>query len=146
MRLVLSLALTAILAGGLYGCSKETTTTTTTTETTVKQSGPNSVMISLLDSSKQTREQQEYLLQLQNIIGSAWKPSKADKRYSVSCEFTVTRPGYLAEIHATSSSGSHRRIEAALDTVRKLAPFPALPASFKEAPMQFRCDFLYVPQ
>ncbi|MBK7746548.1 MAG: TonB C-terminal domain-containing protein [Candidatus Obscuribacter sp.] len=149
MRLLFGLALSILLLGSVTGCSKgDTDSAVKTTETSTEAanavpSSPHRVMVSLLDPSKQTREQQEYLLQLQNIILKAWTPGKSDKQYSVSCEFSLTHPGYLAEIHPTSSSGNQRRIEQALDTIRKLAPFPRVPAIFEETPVNFRCDFVY---
>ena len=86
MRLLFGLALSILLLGSVTGCSKgDTDSAVKTTETSTEAanavpSSPHRVMVSLLDPSKQTREQQEYLLQLQNIILKAWTPGKSDKQ------------------------------------------------------------------
>lgn len=138
----------------MTGCAKSggnaTTSTTTTTTTSTTTAAPlpkdRKVMVSLVNNTSFTPAQQQYCIDLQNRLAEGWRPLKSDHRYSVAVEFLITRPGYCSDVHAVSATGSHRAIERTVDSVKMCGPFGPLPDSFQEAPAQFRCDFLYLPE
>ena len=59
------------------------------------------------------------------------------QRSVVQVSFTVTSDGGLAGVSLARSAGSPILDQAALDTVRRAAPFPAIPAEARRNTWQF---------
>lgn len=116
-----------------------------TMETIPAPKSPHRVMAAVAGNASLSPLQLQYLVNMQNKLLTAWRPVPSDKQYSVTCEFNVTRPGFCSDVHVVAASANQRSIEKTLDTVRMQAPFGALPSDFKEAPVTFRCDFVYNP-
>lgn len=102
-------------------------------------------MVSALTSDSLSPTQLDYLLALQDKLTAGWRPLPSDHRYSVSVSFAITRPGLCTDVAPLTATGGQRAIERTMDSVRNCSPFPSLPDEFKEAPAQFRCDFVYFP-
>lgn len=107
---------------------------------------PHRVMISVPGNTRLSATQLDYVIRMQDKIKQNWRPIESDKQYSVGCEFSVTRPGYLVEVHPITATAKTRAIEKSLDTVRMQAPYGIMPEEFGEGPVTFRCDFVYLPK
>jgi|GEM_PF-3656256 len=110
-----------------------------------KPASPHHVMVSLAAGEAMTRDQQAYVIQLQDKISAKWQPVAAKLKYSVGIEFTVTKPGLTSEVKAVSSMGTRKQIEACRDAILRADHFDPLPAHFKTAPQTFLCEFMYNP-
>jgi len=106
---------------------------------------PHHVMVSLAAGEPMTRDQQAYVIQLQEKISAKWQPVAAKLKYSVGIEFTVTKPGLTSDVKAVSSMGTRRQIEACRDAILRADHFDPLPEHFKTAPQTFLCEFMYNP-
>lgn len=107
---------------------------------------PHRIMVSLASGESLSAGGQDYLLRLQERLARGWQPIPSDKQYSVAIEFTITRPGLCADAHVISATCNKKAMEKTIDMIRMQAPFEALPEDFKDAPVTFRCDFVYLPQ
>jgi hypothetical protein len=104
-------------------------------------------MVSLAANVPMTRDQQAYVIKLQEKIAERWQPVSAKLKYSVGIEFTVTRPGLVTrDVRAVSSMGTRKMIEGCRDAILRADRFEPLPPQFKEAPQTFLCEFMYNPQ
>lgn len=106
---------------------------------------PNQVHVWVVGNANMNRTQLKYTENMANKILTAWRPVPANRKYLVSCELLVTRPGYCSNVHPVGASANQKSIEKALDTVRMQAPFGPLPADFKDAPVEFKVDLIYNP-
>lgn len=151
-QLGLALSLASFLGFSLAGCQNKApeAPTGSVNEGT---SGPvkldktsHRVMVSVPGNSRLSAAQLDYVIKMQDKIKENWRPIESDKQYSVGCEYAVTRPGYLMEVHPITATAKNRAIEKSLDTVRMQAPYGVMPEEFGEGPVTFRCDFVYLPK
>jgi len=104
-------------------------------------------MVSLAGGEPLTRDQQGYVILLQDKIAERWQPVPEKIKYNVGLEFTLNRAGLVTdEIKAVSSMSPRKTIESCRDAIRRADRFGALPAQFKTEPQTFLCEFLYNPQ
>jgi hypothetical protein len=112
-----------------------------------KPRSPHHVMVSLAGGVPMARDQQDYVIKLQEKIADRWQPVPARLKYSVGLEFTVTRPGLItSDVRAVSSMGTRKMIESCRDAILRADRFDPLPAQFKTSPQTFMCEFMYNPQ
>lgn len=148
----LAIGLASFLGLSLAGCQKggqespgapvnEGTSRAAKLDTTAHR-----VMVSVPGNSRLSAAQLDYVIKMQDKIKENWRPIESDKQYSVGCEYSVTRPGYLMEVHPITATAKNRAIEKSLDTVRMQAPYGVMPEEFGEGPVTFRCDFVYLPK
>jgi hypothetical protein len=103
-------------------------------------------MVSLAEGASLTRDQQPYIIGLQEKIGERWQPVPAKLKYSVSLEFSLSRAGLVTgDIRAVSSMGNKKMIESCRDAILRADRFGPLPAQFKADPQTFMCEFMYNP-
>ena len=107
---------------------------------------PHNVMISLAGGAPLSRDQQPYVISLQDKIADRWQPIAAKLKYSVGIEFTLTRPGLTSNVTSVSSMGTRKAVESCKDAILRADRFDPLPAQFKESPQTFLCEFIYNPQ
>src|ERR1700691_2742283 len=94
-----------------------------------KPRSPHHVMVSLAAGEPMARDQQDYVIQLQEKIADRWQPVPAKLKYSVGIEFTVTRPGLVtSDVRAVSSMGNAKTIESCRDAILRAERFAPLPA------------------
>ncbi|MBS1989050.1 MAG: hypothetical protein JSS83_00960 [Cyanobacteria bacterium SZAS LIN-3] len=150
MRFILCLCALIVTASMLSACSgskaPEEKPAATAAPAVEKPKSPHNVMVSLAAGESMTRDQQAYVIQLQDKIAAKWQPVPAKLKYSVGIEFTVTKPGLVTDVKAVSSMGSRKTIESCRDAILRADHFDALPAYFKTPPQTFLCEFMYNPQ
>jgi len=151
MRFYISGLCAVLLAASvttLTACSPAKAPEPVKSETPVAQrpASPHHVMISLAAGEPMTRDQQAYVIQLQDKVSAKWQPVAAKLKYSVGIEFTVTKPGLTSDVKAVSSMGTRKQIEACRDAILRADHFDPLPDYFKTAPQTFLCEFMYNPQ
>ena len=69
-----------------------------------------------------------YILSVEDRIGSRWQPTARDKAESVSVTFKILRNGDIADLSVSESSEIPSADSAALQAVAQAAPFAPLPA------------------
>jgi|GEM_PF-822856 len=69
-----------------------------------------------------------YMSALQRKIKMAWKPPRGTESNRIVVIFTINKNGYLQNIELTSPSRDQSANAAALDAVKRAAPFDPLPA------------------
>jgi TonB C terminal len=107
---------------------------------------PHHVMVSLADGTTLARDQQAYVVDLQEKIAQRWQPVPSKLKYSVGLEFTLTRAGLVTDqVRAVSSMGNKKMIEYCKDAIMRADRFGELPPQFKTAPQTFLCEFMYNP-
>ena len=84
-----------------------------------------------------------YMRELEQRIKRNWIPPKEETSKRVVVTFTVAKDGKLLEQHITKSSGAPLADKAAIDTIKKTAPFRPLPEEFKgySVPIEFTFDY-----
>lgn len=99
--------------------------------------------ISTIKPKKTGSELSYYLKEVQRAIKSNWKPTfSKDKKLAVAL-FTVYKNGSLGEVKILKSSKDSSFDEIALTAIKKTAPFPPLPRSFKGKSVDFNFTFDY---
>ncbi|WP_218079822.1 TonB family protein [Anthocerotibacter panamensis] len=72
-----------------------------------------------------------YMNQLQRRVKRAWfAPEQSNSRRTV-LRFTIERNGQVSELKVSRSSGNATSDQAAIDAVRRAAPFPPLPSAYR---------------
>jgi TonB family protein len=69
-----------------------------------------------------------YIVAVEDRIGSRWQPTNRDKAESVSVTFKILRNGNIADLSVSQSSEIPSADSAALQAVAQAAPFAPLPA------------------
>ncbi len=92
-----------------------------------------------------TRDQQAYLIKMQEKITPGWLPVPAKLKYAVGIEFDLSRTGTCSNARAISSNAGRKTIDCCRDAVVRATPFDPLPPEFKTAPQTFLCEFMYNP-
>ena len=80
---------------------------------------PHIVMVSLAGGEAATRDQQAYLIKLQDQIAARWYAVPAKLKYTVGLEFTVTQPGLCCNTQPVSSLAPRKTIESCRDALTK---------------------------
>ena len=152
MRFVIpSLGAALVACATLAACTPATTPEQKPPQAVVKPlekpRSPHHVMVSLAGGEPMARDQQDYVISLQDKIAERWQPVPDRIKYNVGLEFTLTRQGLITDnVKAVSSMSSRKTIESCSDAILRADRFGVLPPQFKTAPQTFLCEFLYSPQ
>lgn len=84
-----------------------------------------------------------YMRELQRQIRSNWVPPKFDFSARVILVFTIEKDGRLSKSAVYKSSGVAAADEAAIEALKKAAPFKPLPAEFKGNSIDIQFTFDY---
>ena len=84
-----------------------------------------------------------YMKELQSKIKLNWDPPKAEESVHVTTLFKVMKNGKVSSLKVIKSSGYTEMDKAAIEAVKKSAPFRALPSEFEGnyVDVQFTFDY-----
>ncbi len=84
-----------------------------------------------------------FMANLQKKIKSNWNPPRGQKSKRVIVLFKLTKDGNLISSNIKQSSGNQDVDQAALEAVKKSAPFDSLPAEYDEEDIDIQFTFDY---
>jgi TonB family protein len=84
-----------------------------------------------------------YMAELQPRIHSHWTPAIDDRSKQTVTIFHIAQDGRLLDVHIKESSGSASADAAAIEAVKRSAPFKALPSNYRgtSAPIEFTFNY-----
>ena len=86
---------------------------------------------------------QSYVAHVEKKIKKNWVPPKMDTKNHIMVSFKIHKNGEVSDLYILKSSKIQSVDSAALDAVRKAAPFDKLPKQFKgeSIPIEFTFDY-----
>ncbi len=94
-----------------------------------------------VDASQDTDDISPYLNQLQEQIRRQWIPEATQTSRRTVLHFIINRSGQMSNLEIAQPSGFEVTDEAALNAVKRAAPFGALPANYKHNVINIQFTF-----
>ena len=94
-----------------------------------------------IDARQDSDDISPYLNELQEQIRKQWIPGDSQNSRTTVLHFTINRSGQLSNLEIAQHSGSEVTDEAALNAVKRAAPFAALPANYKQDAIRIQFTF-----